>query len=65
MTTRKPGGFLKRSADRQYLALPSQLPPRFLPHPLLLRRQVGAVSAALSWSAAVVDHPVGQEGVLP
>ena len=65
MTTRKPGGFLKLSADRQYLALPRQLQPRFLRRSLLPRRQVGAVAAALSRSAAVVDHPVGQEGVLP
>ena len=28
-------------------------------------RQVGPVAAALARSAAVVDHPVGQEGVLP
>ena len=32
---------------------------------LLPGRQVGPVAAPLPWSAAVVDHPVGQEGVLP
>ena len=48
MTQRKPGGFLKRSADRRYLAAPSQLSPWFLPHPLLPGRQVGSVAAPLS-----------------